>query len=232
MADISLPQVIHNVKEKYLLATGDTDTVKYGNIDTKIYDAITSGGGITGGYTVTFKVDGNDYYIASCQQGENITEPPTPTSQTGTFTAWQINGVDVSFPYTPSADVELTAHFATVRTEMELDTAGTELFMKSGNPYATKTNNGTMICGYAVVSSNYFMITVAEENTANACLITMFGSTQPTGTITYDGKTYCYCYKDWTNVININSAFAQVATSYTNHDTLAEQVLDHYFYKD
>ena len=43
MADISLPQVIHNVKEKYLLATGDTDTVKYGNIDTKVYDAITSG---------------------------------------------------------------------------------------------------------------------------------------------------------------------------------------------
>lgn len=230
MADINLTQVIHNVKEAYVDLTGDTDDITYGNISTKISE-IQTGGGITGGYTVKFKVDGNDYYIASCQQGESITEPPTPTSQTGTFTAWQLNGVDVSFPYTPSADVELTAHFATVRTEMELDTAGTELFMKSGNPYATKTNNGTMICGYALgTGTNKTFVTVAE--TQNACLMTLFGSTQPTGTITYDGITYYYCYKTWDNIVDINPAFAQVATTFTDLATLAGQVLDHYFYKD
>lgn len=74
----------------------------------KVLD-ISGGGNI--GYQVTFKVDGNDYYIASCQQGESITEPPTPTSETGFFSAWQLNGTDVSFPYTPSADAELNAHF-------------------------------------------------------------------------------------------------------------------------
>ena len=109
MADISYPQVVHDIKEKYIEATGAPDNVKFGEIAQDVYDAITSGGSNIG-YQVTFKVDGNDYYVASCQQGESITEPPTPTVQRKYFISWQLNGTDVSFPYTPSADVTINAN--------------------------------------------------------------------------------------------------------------------------
>jgi hypothetical protein len=69
---------------------------------------IAEGGNI--GYQVKFKVDGEDYYIASCQQGESITVPPIPTMQSGSFAGWQdSNGNVIAFPYTPNADITLEA---------------------------------------------------------------------------------------------------------------------------
>lgn len=45
MADISYPQIVHDIKEKYIEATGEPDNIKFGEIAQDIYDAITSGGG-------------------------------------------------------------------------------------------------------------------------------------------------------------------------------------------
>lgn len=45
MADISYPQVVHDIKEKYIEATGAADNIKFGEIAQDVYDAITSGGG-------------------------------------------------------------------------------------------------------------------------------------------------------------------------------------------
>ena len=52
MADINLKQVIHNVKEAYVALTGDTDTITYGNISTKISEIQTGGGGGYSGVAV------------------------------------------------------------------------------------------------------------------------------------------------------------------------------------
>ena len=48
MADINLKQVIHNVKEAYVTASGDTDTITYGNIATKVQNMSGGGGAING----------------------------------------------------------------------------------------------------------------------------------------------------------------------------------------
>ena len=45
MVDISYPQVVHDIKEKYIEATGAADNIKFGEIAQDVYDAITSGGG-------------------------------------------------------------------------------------------------------------------------------------------------------------------------------------------
>lgn len=63
------------------------------------------------GYQVKFKVDGNDYYVASCRQGESITEPPMPTKQGYNFSGWKLNNANVEFPYTPNEDIEFNASF-------------------------------------------------------------------------------------------------------------------------
>lgn len=66
------------------------------------------------GYQVKFKVDGDDYYIASCEAGETIAEPPEPTMQGGYFGSWQDeNNNKILFPYTPAADITLNAALAT-----------------------------------------------------------------------------------------------------------------------
>lgn len=226
--DINLKQVIHNVKEAYVGITGDTDDITYGNISTKISE-IQTGGGIEGGYTVTFKVDNNDYYIASCQQGESITEPPTPTG-TGVFTAWQLNGTDVPFPYTPSADVELTANFATVRTEMEVNNTTDILWTFNGTDY-TKANANKAICG-SIQKSGYTptLMLVATTLADTKTSPNMSGSTT-TGDITYNGTKY-YFSRLSASVSNLNSAFVVITNEFIADTSLATKILDHYFHND
>ncbi len=63
-------------------------------------------------YTVTFLVDGAVYEIISVKSGNSVHEPTTiPTSETGVFVSWQLNGENVVFPYTPTANTEIIALF-------------------------------------------------------------------------------------------------------------------------
>lgn len=206
--------------------TGTIDITENGEYDITNYataNVNVASGGITDGYTVKFKVNGNDYYIASCQQGESITEPPTPTMQGATFGAWQLNGVNIEFPYTPSTDVELTAQFSTVRTEMEIYDAGTLLWNRSGN-LKYKNNNGTAICGMTSNARNFILVGLSADDVA-------FDYPTSTGNITYDSTTYYYCtYNSSETATDINSAFAIVAGG--TWAQMATQTLEHYFYKD
>lgn len=182
------------------------------------------------GYKVTFKVDGNDYYIASCQQGESITEPPTPTG-TGTFTAWQLNGVDVAFPYTPSADVELTAYFQSVRTEMEVSVAGTPLINIGENPYLTKTSDGMAVCAYALSAGDIGVILVSKTDAYTYAS----GKNATWGqSFSYNGETYYYHnYSGMSqSTYTVSPQMVNVQEGYGNSTVWAGKVLDHYFYND
>lgn len=63
-------------------------------------------------YTVTFMVDGAVYESISVKSGHSVNAPTeNPTSESGAFVAWQLNGENVEFPYTPKGETELTALF-------------------------------------------------------------------------------------------------------------------------
>ena len=100
---------------------------------------IAEGGNI--GYQVKFKVDGNDYYIASCQQGESITEPPKPTKTGSTFTKWQDTELNyIEFPFTPQSDITCNAVWGSGDLLLTCDD-----FTDSGIHQLTLTNNGAEI---------------------------------------------------------------------------------------
>lgn len=62
--------------------------------------------------TVTFTAEGQVYEIVSVKSGNTVNAPLTnPTSENGTFVSWQIDGVDIVFPYIPTGDTEITAYF-------------------------------------------------------------------------------------------------------------------------
>lgn len=91
--------------------TGSTTLTENGEYDISTYATATvdvASGGIQGGYTVTFKVDSDDYYIASCEAGGTISEPPTPQAPTGYIYKWADSSENViTFPYTPISDIVL-----------------------------------------------------------------------------------------------------------------------------
>lgn len=86
MADISYPQVVHDIKEKYIEATGVADNIKFGEIAQDVYDAITSGGGGIEITDITLNNDGT-YTLTDTD------------SNTHTLTVLETNGQITSITY-------------------------------------------------------------------------------------------------------------------------------------
>ena len=79
----------------------------------KVYHGVVVLGEIENGYVVHFMIDDELYYVSSCQQGGKITKPPNPTGISGTFNGWKLNGSSVTFPFTPTESVTMTADITT-----------------------------------------------------------------------------------------------------------------------
>lgn len=63
-------------------------------------------------YRVTFTVEGEIYQSVSVRKGSAVSAPlENPTSERGSFVAWQYKEENVTFPYTPQEDTELIAVF-------------------------------------------------------------------------------------------------------------------------
>jgi len=146
------------------------------------------------GYYVKFKVDGDDYYIVSCQQGESITEPPAPVTSKS-FNGWKdSNNNLIAFPYTPDSDIEIIA----ILTEYDFGTAISTSI--NGNQYAanhTSTNySASRLCivGFDSSGSAYAVFT---EQVSDCMVWSRYTSsdhyrTSATNEILYNGTTYYY----------------------------------------
>lgn len=76
--------------------------------------ATSGGASMAGGYTVTFMASGKEHAISAVTAGQSVKLPTPPASAGLHFTGWYTaasGGTKVTFPYTPTADVTLYAHF-------------------------------------------------------------------------------------------------------------------------
>lgn len=78
-------------------------------------------------HNVRFKVDGADYYIASCLNGGSVSAPPNPEKSGMYFNAWK-DGNDnvISFPYVPSGNIDLSASFVNWRSVDYIQSSASE----------------------------------------------------------------------------------------------------------
>ena len=216
---------------------GTIEITENGEYDVSNYSTATvnvaGGGGIADGYIVTFKIGETDYYIASCQQGGTISEPPEPKISGQLFLNWQIDDTEVTFPYTPTEDITLVANMVAARTEMEVYNAGTELAYLFEVVRSTKTNNGRAICGYGYQSGSKkgFLIGANNNDVASSGNFSTFS-------YDYNGKTYYYkqCVSVQESGSTFNDAFWYAGycdiDSTAGRELLIKKILDHYFYAD
>lgn len=179
--------------------------------------------------TVKFTADGENYEIISVREGNSVNAPlKTPVSENGKFKQWQIDGVAVSFPFTPAKDVEISALFQTVRTELEVYSAGENISSSMG----TKTNGGMAIYGlsdehHAFSGTWYtgYLIGRTEES-----VLTSKNSTA--NTFEYNGIIWYYSSVRTTNnksTYTDGVVEPYFAGSYTGTTALTK-ILDYYFY--
>lgn len=172
------------------------------------------GGGTSIGYTVTFQVDAETYYIAECLEGDTITAPPTPTG-TGAFQHWEDSDHNtITFPYTPSADITLSSVFAQYHDEIATDTAGTKINTTLG----TKANDGLVVSGYAheTSSNGYFTFILGQSLDA----IRTNNYNRQDFNFTYNGETW-YALREWVNSSNKASILDGDIQSYNVGDVSA-----------
>lgn len=106
-----------NKGNEYVAADGVTVTDMNSIINDLLYLKAhsSSGGGIEGGYTVTFVANGSNFEICSVTAGKSVAQPDAPTSEGQFFNGWYTDatgGTEVTFPYTPTQDTTLYARFS------------------------------------------------------------------------------------------------------------------------
>ena len=63
-------------------------------------------------HTVTFMADDAPYEVVSVKDGNTVNAPTKPTKSDMAFIRWENNENEITFPFTPTEDMEIVAHFA------------------------------------------------------------------------------------------------------------------------
>lgn len=146
-------------------------------------------GGASFGHTVDFISDGLPYAKYIVTDGQSVAAPsPDPTKSGLHFDGWKdSDGNTITFPYTPTSDIQLTAQFISTREGMVL-TEANKLICTLGGTEFRKINVGWSIAGYT--HGAYGMSgPVLVGLFAGAVNINGYGSS---GTLVYKGVTYYY----------------------------------------
>lgn len=155
-------------------------------------NAITGGAGF--GHTVDFISDGAQYAKYIVTDGQSVPQPsPNPTKTGMALLSWQDpSGNAITFPYTPSDDIVLTALFGAYRESMCLTAANKLICSLSGREYR-KTNDGWAIAGYRTTATFRGPVLVALSVEASDVTAVSFGTTGYGGSFVYHDITYRYC---------------------------------------
>ena len=184
-------------------------------------------GGASFGHTVDFISDGLPYAKYIVTDGQSVPQPsPNPTKTGMAFSWWQDpSGNAITFPYSPSDDIVLTALFVPYRVNMCL-TAANKLVCKLGSIEYRKTNNGWAIAGYRSTYSAANAVLVALSVEASDVTANAFGNAGYGGSFVYHDITYHYCGTKYSFQSNLTSTATDVVDLYKCTDeTLAEAAL-------
>lgn len=191
MNEMLIYEFPERIKEIYQKHFPNDEDITYGNLLDKIDENIGKGG-ISGGYQVTFKVNEEDYYFASCEAGNSITAPPDPVTQK-LFGGWKDKDNNtISFPYTPSDDIELNADII----NYDFGLSVTQII--NGNQYAANhMPNGPYNVIVAFDTSGYAFAISKIAVTGNPLVSTIWNSADHwyaniDNAFTYNGETYYY----------------------------------------
>ena len=188
-------------------------------------------GGVSLDHTVTFLADGEPYEVVSVRNGNSVNAPATrPISNSGVFVGWMLNNETIDFPYLFESDVELVAKFQTVRNEITVTKAGTNISTACG----TKVNDGLAVLGYFYdLGGGQFRGLVIGRTEDDIQVQDSYGTNYGVETITYNGEVWYYrAY-----AINYSSGCTDGDTTpYNAPSTYSNQegalnTLDYYFYK-
>ena len=178
-------------------------------------------------HTVTFMVEDKPYEIVSVTSGNTVTAPSgIPMSDNGSFVWWQdVNGEKITFPYLPTADVNIYALFSKVRTELEISSANIELLAFKTGGVITKVNDGKMLAMLYKASSNVGIYTVSEISQDSCTITNQFTS----GTVEYNGRTFYYSRSRVGNVSRLNeNVYDMRNTEFSTDLEAVTHLLDYY----
>jgi uncharacterized repeat protein (TIGR02543 family) len=156
-------------------------------------NAVSGGAGF--GHTVDFISDGENYARYMVTDGQSVGAPsPDPTKEGLHFSGWRDEDEnEITFPYTPSGDITLTAHFVLTREGMVLTEAG-KIVCHLWNTIYSKTYAGWAIAGYVFLGDSTYPVLVAPSAVATE-ITSKWGSLGTEGSFVYRGVTYYYSGK-------------------------------------
>ena len=145
-------------------------------------NAQSGGGGSALDYSIIFQVEGADYFVMSCLDGDSVAAPPKPVVSGKVFGGWYIGTEKVSFPYTPTQSVTMTANmlasvivgFTGMTNSNSMLTWTDDLAPLNDSPAYTTTSSGSYVTVDSAVKDIFPFSEITEMTDAEGSVFIKF----------------------------------------------------------